>query len=579
MNKSLARVLHAPSLFLAALLQVLPLARVALPVTQNASNIVVIIFRWAVGSTAVLGSVQAMSGASTRISSPKTATATNGYPFSLRLTTSPYQSHYWIVSNLPPGLVLTGQSPSSYWLIEGVPTVAGQYVIGLTAKEYPNSGSGRTVRDTLTMTIISLEPSAPAISQQPTNVVVEAGQDAAFSVLAFATPAPSYQWRREGVEIPGATNATLRLTSLATNDAGAFDVVLTNALGSVTSLLATLTVQPVPLPRAGAGTYNGLFFDTNNLQFTSSGFLTLSVVAAGDYKATLVQGKTKTALIGRFTEEGHATNTVVRVGANPLIIEWHLDAPGGKTLSGRVTDGTWEAPLRGVRAAFNAKTKPATALAGRYTLLIPGAEDDTTAPAGDGAAAATVTTAGLVALTGTLADGSKLVQRTSLGVDGDWPFYVPLYLGRGAVFGWLRVQPENDMDITGTTHWLRPAGSVPKLYTNGFTLDSSAVGSSYLPATGTLFPTNSAWVVLAGGDLSAPSANAVSLIAGGKVLNAGTNALTLAVSPKTGLFKGTVQVPEVLKPVRYQGAVLPGPAIGGGYFAGTNKIGRVIFGP
>jgi hypothetical protein len=575
MNKSLAQVLHVPSLFLAALLQLLPLARAALPVTQNAANIIVIIFRWVVGSAAVLGSVQAMSGASTRISSPKSVTATNGEFFTLRLRTSPYQSGYWEASNVPPGLGLV----NSPWRIEGVPTTDGIYQVGLVAKESRNSGPSRTVRDTMTITVISLTPSAPNILAQPTNTSVTAGQSASLSVVASGSRPMAFFWRRDGVDVPGATNATLSLTSLTTNDTADFDVILTNRLGSATSAVARLTVLPLPLPLTGAGLYNGLFHDSNNVQQASAGFFTATVRTNGDFTARIQNGKKKFLFKGRFNRDGHATNQVLRVGDTVLTLEMHLDPPGGKSLSGRVTDGVWTSDLLARRTTFNAKTNPATALSGRYTLLIPGATDGAVAPQGDGAAAVTVTTAGLAALTGTLADGSKIVQRVALSADGDWPFYVPLYAGRGAVFGWMQLQPTNEIDLAGALQWIRPAGPLPKLYTNGFVLASMAAGAVYTPPIGTVFDTNFAWVIFDGGDLENPSANPVNLMEGARVMNAGTNPITMAVMPATGLFKGTVKFPEVLRPVRFQGAVLRGAGLGGGYFAGTNGIGHVYFGP
>jgi hypothetical protein len=575
MNKSLAQVLHVPSLFLAALLQLLPIARAALPVTQNAANIIVIIFRWAVGSTAVLGSVQAMSGASTRISSPKSVTATNGEFFTLRLRTSPYQSGYWEASNLPPGIDLV----VSPWRLEGIPTTDGIYQVGLVAKESRNSGPSRTVRDTMTITVISLMPSVPNILAQPTNTTVTAGQSASLSVVASGSRPMAFFWRRDGVDVPGATNATLSLTGVTTNDTADYYVILANNQGSATSAVARLTVLPLPLPLTGAGLYNGLFSDSNNVQHASAGFFTATIRTNGDFTARIQNGKKKFSFKGKFNRDGHTTNQVLRVGDTTLILEMHLDPPGGKSLSGRVTDGVWTSDLLARRTTFNAMTNPATALNGRYTLLIPGATNGAVAPQGDGPAAVTVTTAGLAALSGTLADGSKIVQRVGLSGDGDWPLYVPLYAGRGAVFGWLHIQPTNDIDLVGAVQWIRPAGPLPKQYTNGFVLASEPVGSIYTPPIGTVFDTNFAWVIFTGGDLENPSANPVNLADGGRVTNAGTNTLALAIVPATGLFKGTVKFPEVLKPVRFQGAVLRGVGLGGGYFAGTNEIGHVYFGP
>ena len=83
---------------------------------------------------------------------------------------------------------------------------------------------------------------APAITQQPADTSVTAGQNASFSVAATGTAPLTYQWQRNGVNIAGATTATYAfVTSLA--DSGAvFRAVVTNCAGSATSSGATLTV-------------------------------------------------------------------------------------------------------------------------------------------------------------------------------------------------------------------------------------------------------------------------------------------------------------------------------------------------
>jgi hypothetical protein len=52
-----------------------------------------------------------------------------------------------------------------------------------------------------------------------------------------------YQWRKGGVVLSGATNPTLQLSNTTTNDSGAYDVVVTNNFGAVTSQVAMLTVR------------------------------------------------------------------------------------------------------------------------------------------------------------------------------------------------------------------------------------------------------------------------------------------------------------------------------------------------
>jgi glucose/arabinose dehydrogenase len=91
----------------------------------------------------------------------------------------------------------------------------------------------------------------PAIATWPANVKVSVGDPASFSVDANGEGPLSYQWQREGVDIPGATSARYTLASATLADDGArFRVVVSNANGSVTSAAATLTVSSNHRPTA-----------------------------------------------------------------------------------------------------------------------------------------------------------------------------------------------------------------------------------------------------------------------------------------------------------------------------------------
>jgi len=88
---------------------------------------------------------------------------------------------------------------------------------------------------------------APTIAMQPGNVSVSAGQTASLQVTATGTAPLTYQWRREGAAISGATGAAYITPATAIADNGArFSVVVTNSAGSVTSSDATLTVSNIP---------------------------------------------------------------------------------------------------------------------------------------------------------------------------------------------------------------------------------------------------------------------------------------------------------------------------------------------
>lgn len=95
---------------------------------------------------------------------------------------------------------------------------------------------------------------APAITTQPQNATVAAGQTAMFSVTATGTAPLTYQWNRNGTAINGATAASYTTPATSAGDSGAaYTVTITNAAGSVTSSAATLTVNAPPPSSSGGG--------------------------------------------------------------------------------------------------------------------------------------------------------------------------------------------------------------------------------------------------------------------------------------------------------------------------------------
>ena len=86
---------------------------------------------------------------------------------------------------------------------------------------------------------------SPTITNQPQSQIVAAGQDAAFSVGATGL-FDTYRWRFNGATLPGKIDATLPIANAQLANAGNYSVVITNAAGSVTSVVATLTVVVPP---------------------------------------------------------------------------------------------------------------------------------------------------------------------------------------------------------------------------------------------------------------------------------------------------------------------------------------------
>ncbi len=78
--------------------------------------------------------------------------------------------------------------------------------------------------------------------QQPKSLSVPAGQAATFSVVATGQTPLTYQWQKNGADISDATASTYTIASTKPTDAGNYRVIIKNAVGSVTSSSASLTV-------------------------------------------------------------------------------------------------------------------------------------------------------------------------------------------------------------------------------------------------------------------------------------------------------------------------------------------------
>src|SRR6185369_5306274 len=103
------------------------------------------------------------------------------------------------------------------------------------------------------LTVQPVPPELPTITTQPQNQTVPAGGTALFSATATGTAPLVYGWRLAGTNLPSATNATLTIPNAQSANAGSYTVVVTNIAGSVTSLVATLSVQQPGQPPTISG--------------------------------------------------------------------------------------------------------------------------------------------------------------------------------------------------------------------------------------------------------------------------------------------------------------------------------------
>ncbi|UZE95271.1 Ig and FN3 domain-containing protein [Alkalimarinus alittae] len=81
------------------------------------------------------------------------------------------------------------------------------------------------------------------IASHPGSVVVDVNERAQLSVVVQGEGDIHYQWRKDGVELVGENASTLSFNSVALNDSGVYDVIVSNEAGQVPSLSATLAVE------------------------------------------------------------------------------------------------------------------------------------------------------------------------------------------------------------------------------------------------------------------------------------------------------------------------------------------------
>lgn len=212
--------------------------------------------------------------------------------------------------------------------------------------------------------------SAPTIVTPPVGQSVTVGASVTLTVVVDGQPAPTLRWRKDGVELSGATSASLVLPAAQLSDAGVYDVVATNSAGTVTSASATLVVNSLLVSpqvtlapqsqtvNAGqnltlAGAANGVpapaytwlkdgavipgataaVLELSNIQSADAGaytFVATNSVGSVNSAAAIVAVRTSPVFITmpqpRTVDAGaNVTFTVVVAGTPPPTLQWYKD--------------------------------------------------------------------------------------------------------------------------------------------------------------------------------------------------------------------------------------------------------------
>jgi len=136
------------------------------------------------------------------------------------------------------GLLIPGATQPSFLVVNAQESDAGNYQVLV----FNSFSSVTSAVATLT---VGTEP--PTITTEPDDVTVDSGEAVALNVVADGSQPLRYQWYLNGTNaLAGATSRRFNITNAQPVHSGNYTVVVTNALGSITSRVAVVTVLAVP---------------------------------------------------------------------------------------------------------------------------------------------------------------------------------------------------------------------------------------------------------------------------------------------------------------------------------------------
>ncbi len=327
------------------------------------------------------------------------------------------------------------------------------------------------------------------------------------------------------------------------------------------------------------GVYNGLFRESDAVRQSSAGFITLTLASSGTYVGRMNLDGVAYTLSGKFDLYGNSQLTIARLRTNSVVVATHLNlATPDDTIPGTVSNGSWISAFTLDRAVFDLVKNKATNFAGKYTLAILGYTEPTAAPEGDSYATLTIDNAGMIRASGSMADGTLLSQTVSISKNGVWPLFAPLYASKGMIFSEVTFSNLPANTLGGDATWIKPSMRTA-LYSNGFTLNTPLVGSSFIT------PSNGVRVLnFTNGTLAFNGANLVQGFTNNVVLNSnnttvvtGANSTTLLLDKTKGLLTGShFTAPVTLRFTTFNGVILQNQNEARGYFLGTNQSGSVL---
>lgn len=332
---------------------------------------------------------------------PSNASFVSGNTISLSASVSGTEPLTFVWKRGSTTLATTTNSPY-YSKANADATDAGTYTVTVS------NVAGSITSSAFTVSVTS--PTAPSFSYGPSDTTVETGGSFWFYPSVSSSTAVTYQWKKDGVAIAGATSLYFSKNNVQASDAGSYTVTATNSVGSTTSSAARVTVQPPVAPKISSvsGAVSVAAGDSFNLSVYASGTYPLSyqwrkdgVALTGATNSYYTKSSVQASDAGAYTvvvsnAQGSVTSSSVAVtvtNARPPVITYHpasfavrlgtylysisVGASGSGTLTYQWSkDGT---PISGATGYSLYLNRAATAAdAGTYTVVVTSAQGSAT---------------------------------------------------------------------------------------------------------------------------------------------------------------------------------------------------------
>jgi hypothetical protein len=248
---------------------------------------------------------------------------------------------------------------------------------------------------------------------------------------------------------------------------------------SVFGLLNSNSNPPPPPPPPNwqpiAATYSGLFSQSNAVAVGSSGAVTITTTARGDYSGKLQFAANNYSFHGKFNSTGAGSSTISQKSSGGMTVSLQANTADNSSISGAVGNGSWSANLLANQNFTKTRNNPSP-FTGNYSLSLPGPGDgNPNNPQSNGSGTLNVNSSGAVKFKGVLGDSTKITESGNLSQSGQWPLFISLYHQQGEIIGWFNFSGNA---ISGTTTWIKQPNGKNKDFPNGFDLDSNATGSA-----------------------------------------------------------------------------------------------------